>query len=276
MILPFIDNDHAPLQAVLLVKPLAGAGGGTFPNALCLAQYSLLESELQRRNITCSYIPGSADLPYQCYTRDSSIITPFGLYINQMGFSERVKETASIKDFALTEGWTIAHEARHGSLEGGDVIIVRPGLVIIGTNGLRTSLAGAAEIQEFFQHRGWVALIVTYAAGIRHLDVVLGVIDAATMVYAEGSISESEVLRLRAQGMECFAVDVSTTPFACNFVNLGNKRLLTCLLCAATKATFAQLGCTTVEVDVSAFIDDDGGPHCLIQCIARAHTKAPS
>ena len=149
----------------------------------------------------------------------------------------------------------------------------KAGATVCGT--LSKQFDGAAEIQEFFQHRGWVALIVTYAAGIRHLDVVLGVIDAATMVYAEGSISQSDVLRLRAQGMECFAVDVSTTPFACNFVNLGNKRLLTCLLCAATKATFAQLGCTTGEVDVSAFIDDDGGPRCLIQCIARAHTKAP-
>ena len=271
--IPYIDNEYGQLKAVLLSEPIINKDGGVFPNVRSLFQYSMLLNALRSRGIKCVFIGGSLDLPYQCYTRDSSIITPFGLYINNMGFSEREKETELIKEFAIANGWPIAHEAKQGTLEGGDVIIIRTGLVIIGTNRLRTSLSGAGEIREFFEQKGWIALVVTYDAALRHLDVAIGVIDEATVVYAAGKISEIEIERIMAQGVKCVPLDVSNAAFACNFVNLGGRVLLTSILCDTTRAKFKALCCTTVEIDISEFILDDGGPHCLIQCIVRNDLK---
>jgi N-dimethylarginine dimethylaminohydrolase len=273
LITPCIDNEYEKLEAVLLSQPLLSHACPEFPTEKSLGQYARLVSELEKRDIHCLYVKSELDLPYQCYTRDSSIFTPFGVYVNNMGFCEREKETQLIKEFASDHGWPLAHEAQQGTLEGGDVIVVRNGLVVIGTNQLRTSHSGATEIQGLFIDNGWKALIVNYDVTLRHLDVAVGVIDKHTIVYAAGKIDEEEIDRLRTEGIDCIPVDVTETPFACNFVNLGDGVLLTTVLCPATRAVFQTLGCTLVEVDLSEFIMDDGGPHCLIQCIARKTLK---
>lgn len=273
MITPYIDNEYGPLEAVLLSYPILNQQHLEFPAEKSLLQYARLVSELRNRDIHCIFIKSEGDLPYQCYTRDSSIFTPFGVYVNNMGFSERAKETRLIRDFAASNEWPIVHEARKGTLEGGDVLVVRSGLVVIGTNRLRTSLSGAIEIRDLFEQKGWTALIVNYDTSLRHLDVAIGVIDEQTIVYAAGKMGEEEIDKLRQQGLECIPVDVSETPFACNFVNLGGRVLLAPLLCAGTRAVFRKLECTIIEVDLSEFIMDDGGPHCLIQCIARKTLK---
>lgn len=269
LITPRINNEYEQLEAVLLSQPILSQDHPEFPTERSLIQYARLLSELKSRGVRCFFIKSELDLPYQCYTRDSSIFTPFGVYVNNMGFCEREKETQLIKDFASDNGWPVIHEARQGTLEGGDVIVVRDGLVVIGTNRLRTSLSGATEIQNVFTQKGWKALIVNYDASLRHLDVAMGVIDKHTIVYAVGKIGEKEIDKLRIQGIKCIPLDVSETPFACNFVNLGGGVLLTSVLCEEIRMVFKKLGCTVIEVDLSEFIMDDGGPHCLIQCIAR-------
>ncbi|MDH1281556.1 dimethylarginine dimethylaminohydrolase family protein [Ectopseudomonas chengduensis] len=271
--MPYIDNEYGKLEAVLLSQPVLCNRHPEFPTEKSLDQYARLVSELKSRDIHCVFIESEPELPYQCYTRDSSIFTPFGVYVNNMGFCEREKETQLIKGVASDNGWPVVHEAQQGTLEGGDVIVVRNGLVVIGTNKLRTSLSGAAEIQDLFLQKGWKALIVNYDVSLRHLDVAMGVIDEHTIVYAVEKIGEEEIDRLRMLGIECIPVDVSETPFACNFVNLGGRELLTSVLCAGTRAVFNSLDCTVIEVDLSEFIMDDGGPHCLIQCIARETLK---
>ncbi len=95
------------------------------------AQYRELEDALDHAGVTRHYIEPEAHLKYQVYTRDSSQTTPWGPVMTTLAMPQRRGEYASILKFYGERGGFWNYGTR-GTVEGGDIHIIRDGLLVVG------------------------------------------------------------------------------------------------------------------------------------------------
>ncbi|HUW80549.1 MAG TPA: arginine deiminase family protein, partial [Acidocella sp.] len=179
-----VDSETGRLRDVLLCKPVnyhwidtnavahatltSGAANDT---ARLQAQYAELEAALTQAGVNLHYTKPEPQLPYQVYTRDSSQTTPWGPVLTQLAMKQRRGEYASLLDFHAQHGGFYKY-ATAGTVEGGDIHIIRPGLLVIGHSGVRTTAEGAAQFAGFFTDQGWEVKLVPFAEHFLHLDVL--------------------------------------------------------------------------------------------------------
>ena len=78
-----IDNYHwTPGNAVAQRSERLGLA---FDSEMVRAQYQEMIAAYQEAGVNVYQIPAEAGLPYQVYARDSSVMTPWGAIIMQMG-----------------------------------------------------------------------------------------------------------------------------------------------------------------------------------------------
>lgn len=270
----FADSEYGTIREVLLCSPklhIAGAAKQVFGDpSLAIAQHGHLVSALSSLGVTCRFIEPDPALPYQCYMRDSCVVTPWGLLVTRMGFRPRWGEQEAVQSYAADTGISVWNQVTTGSLEGGDIVVLRPGLVLIGVNGVRTTFDAAEQVVGWFEEGGWTARIVEYPVGFRHLDILFGVISANALLCCTEVLPPRETGWLVDQGYLLHEVPAAEClAMACNTLNLGNNRIMTHAGNAFGNRLLEALGVHTVPVDISEFAADDGGVHCLVQALVR-------
>jgi arginine deiminase len=259
----YADAEYQPCRDVVLCR-----AGGAAPQAI--TQHALLEQALKANRVNCHFLEPRADAPFQCYTRDSSVVTPWGLLIARMGLSERRVEPGSVRLFAHQHHLPVWREVERGTLEGGDVILLRPGLAVVGCNGDRTTSEAASDVATWFRREGWTCRVVRYPPSYRHLDLVVGVLDASNLLCHLDALGADDVHWLRQLGYALHHVEVPEVwRMGCNILNLGNRTIVAAQECPEANSRMQALGFRVVELDVSCFADDLGGVHCLTQCLHR-------
>lgn len=118
------------------------------------AQHHEFEHALESAGVRCHYLATEPHLPYQCYTRDSSQMTPWGVAHLMMQPETRRGEYGSLITFYQDAGVPVWHWSTAGRLEGGDIHLIRPGLLLIGYSGVRSDLEGARAFTERFEAQG--------------------------------------------------------------------------------------------------------------------------
>mgnify|MGYP001564680934 CR=1 FL=1 len=270
----FANSEYATVREVLVCVPaldMPTQGKQVFAAPqLASQQHRRLVQALTEQGVICRFIDSDAQLPYQCYTRDSCVITPWGLLVTRMGFAPRKAEDAAMLRYAKASSTPIWQQVSTGSLEGGDVMLIRPGLVLIGVNEVRTTPEAAAQVRQWFEAEGWAARVIHYPTEFRHLDILLGVIGPCDLLCATEVLASVDQAWLRAHGYQLHPVPQSECrTMACNTLNLGEGRVVTHARNAFVNQYLTQIGVRTVPVDISEFADDDGGVHCLVQALVR-------
>ncbi len=273
----FADSEYGVLQEVILAPPIPFpegfdtdciAASANYPRAL--VQHEQLVSALTSRGVRCHILEPDASLPYQCYTRDSGVMTPWGLLVTRMGFAPRREEPARVEAFAQALGIPIWKRVEKGSMEGGDVQLLRPGVVAIGCNGGRTTLDAAHQVASWFREMGWSARIIAYAEALIHLDQILGVVDAANCIVCDGTLLEQDVDWLRELGFMIHSVPRdSWEDLPCNVVSLGNRSLLAVDRNRSVNQILSERGFDVTTLHLDEYVRDFGGPHCLTLPIRR-------
>jgi arginine deiminase len=179
-----VESETGALTDVLLCPPTyynwidtnavahATLGAGAVADkARLAAQYAQLEHALMQAGVTLHYTVPEPQLPYQVYTRDSSQTTPWGPVLTSLAMPQRRGEYASLLKFHAAHGGFYQYSSA-GTVEGGDIHIIRPGLLVLGYSGVRTSLAGAAQFALWFEEQGWEVRLVPFAEHFLHLDVL--------------------------------------------------------------------------------------------------------
>ena len=279
----FADSEYGTVREVLvcapaLDMPVEGKQVFAAPQ-LARQQHRHLVQALAEQSVVCRFIDSDAGLLYQCYTRDSCVITPWGLLVTRMGFAPRKDEQDVVLRYAEASGTPIWQQVSVGSLEGGDVMLIRPGLVLIGVNGVRTTREAAAQVGQWFEAKGWTTRIIEYPTDFRHLDILLGVIGPHDLLCATEALDLADLAWLKAHSYHLHAVPQSECRnMACNTLNLGDGRVVTHARNAFVNQYLKRIGVRTIPVDISEFADDDGGVHCLIQALVRdaAHCFEPA
>jgi len=275
-----VDSETGRLRDVLLCKPvnyqwidtnavvhetlIAGAP----PDAARRArQFAELEAALIQAGVNLHYTVPEAHLPYQVYTRDSSQTTPWGPVLTQLAMKQRRGEYASILKF---HGGGFYKYANIGTVEGGDIHVVQPGLLMVGYSGVRTTAEGAAQFGGFFSEHGWEVKLVPFAEHFLHLDVLFCMATPRLAVACIDVLGEEfeqflagrQIKVLRASYPEVMAM-------SCNLLSLGDDRVISPVHSVRLNAALRAEGVEVLDPELDEFSRGGGSVHCMTMPLLR-------
>ncbi len=278
-----VDSEYGVLRDVMLSEPrhlemvpcnavtrASLVEGLTCSPDLATDQHRALISALKAAGVRCHQVPSLPGLPDLCFTRDSSFMTPWGLVLLRLASEHRRGEAAQIR--AAAESWDIPilAEIDEGTVEGGDVCLLRPGLVAIGWSGDRTSRAGAEALAAIFERRGWRALLTRFDPKFLHLDTLFTLVDRNRGVACVEALEDGFLATLADH-------DITIVPASAEEVNalgpnllaLGRGRVLSATGNVRINGALERLGYQVITVDIGQFTRCGGGVHCLTMPLSR-------
>ena len=282
---PFgVDSEYGRLTHVLLCAPdhlamvpcnsvtkEAIRTGLQTDGALAKAQHADLVRALQDAGAETLVVTAAPSSPDQTFARDTTLMTPWGLVGLRPGAFHRRGEVEHVLCQAIAAGVPILDRIDRGLVEGGDVCILRPGLVVIGVTGNRTNEEGAEALAAIFRRRGWRAMLYRFDAHFLHLDTIFAMVDAGLALGCRDVLDDAFMDAMAREGVEILPVGYKAARrLGCNVVALGDRRVLTSVDNADVNSQLEARGYELVKLDVSQFTRCGGGLHCLTMPLARA------
>jgi N-dimethylarginine dimethylaminohydrolase len=279
-----VRSESDPLTDVLLCEPAylrpvpccsvtceSLVDGFETDTQAAIHQHRLLQRTLFRLGVRCHVIdaqPGLADL---CFTRDTSIVTPWGPVLLNPALAHRQSEVRHVDSFLAKMGVRATHGILAGTIEGGDICIARDGLAIIGWSGERTSLAGAESLAAMFRQRGWQVLLCPFDAEHLHLDTIFCMLDERRALACLEALPDAFIAAIEALGIELLPVHwEECRKLGCNVLSIDGRTILVSEGQDRLHATLTAAGYEVISLDISQFAACGGGLHCLTMPLARA------
>lgn len=278
-----VDSEHGALKDVLLCPPdnfrwlptsaISQAtidSGRRYDSEAAAAQHRELVSVYESAGVNVHYLEADPALPYQVFARDSSIATPWGPVVTQLAQWWRRGEYAAVIRFYEEAGIPIHKMITAGSLEGGDVMIVEPGCVLIGTGETRTQEQAARQLAGWFEEGGWEARVEPIPGLYVHIDVLVAIVGEKLAAVCTDAISVSLVSWLKAKDFEIIEVPAEDAfDLGVNAVSLGNERVLSGAKATTLNEGMRSYGLEVFTPDLEMFTLGGGGAHCLGQALRR-------
>ena len=240
-------------------RTLAGAQQ---PAAMALAaQHAELVDALRQGGARVHVLPPEPHLPYMAYTRDSAVVTPWGPVLCQLERPQRRGEYAGVMDFHAGAFW---RKSSAGTLEGGDIHILKPDVAVVGASGGRTDLAGAEQFAGWLRAEGWEVRVEVFDEHFLHLDVLFCLAAPGLAVACLDVLDPDFVAWLKGHDIRCIGVSYrDAMVLGCNILALGRGRVISARGSATLNAALRAEGLTVLDPDLSLFTAGGGGPHCL-------------
>ncbi|HEY1856991.1 dimethylarginine dimethylaminohydrolase family protein [Acidocella sp.] len=278
-----VESETGRLTDVLLCRPVhycwvdtnavihaTLATGAVLDHAGLQAQYRELEAALTEAGVALHYTVPEPHLPYQVYTRDSSQTTPWGPVLTQLAMPQRRSEYASVLEFHAPYGGFHKY-ASAGTLEGGDIHIIRPGLLVVGYSGVRTNEAGARQFAGFFSTQDWEVRLVHFPAHFLHLDVLFCMATPHLAVACVDVLGEEFCTFLAERKIKCIRASYSEVmALSCNLLALGDGRVISPAHSKRINAALRAEGIVVLDPALEQFARGGGSAHCLTMPLSRA------
>lgn len=276
------DSEHGRLLDVLLCPPdnyrwretsaisrATLASGRVFDAELAAAQHAEMLDAYEQAGVNCHFLEPDPALPYQVFARDSSAMGPVGTVVTQPKQAWRRGEYASVIRFHQEAEIPIWRMVTAASLEGGDVVLVEPGAVMIGNAESRTEEAAARQLASWFEEIGWEARVQPIPERYFHLDVLVSVLAEKLAAVCVEELPGGGLAWLKAKGFEIVEISAEQAfTLGVNAMSLGDDRVLSSEGAELNDALRAR-GLTVLDPDLSMFTLGGGGPHCLAQPLRR-------
>jgi N-dimethylarginine dimethylaminohydrolase len=277
------DSEYGLLHDVLLCPPdnfrwLATSvisrgtleSGRVFDPELAAAQHREMVMAYESAGVRVHMLEPDPHLPYQVFARDSSVATPRGPVVTQPAQPWRRGEYAPVIRFYERAGIPIHEMVTAGSLEGGDVIIVEPGKLLIGNGEERTQGAAAAQLAGWFEELGWEVRVEAIPSHFVHIDVLVSILAPKLAAVCVEAASTGLMAWLRGLGFEILEVSVEDAfGLGVNAISLGEDRVISTRRSANLNGQMRALGLTVFDPDLEMFTLGGGGAHCLAQPLRR-------
>ncbi len=278
-----VDSEHGRLLDVLVCRPdsfrwlptsaISRAtidAGHTFDAPLAASQHAALVAAYEEAGVRCHFLEPDPALPYQVFTRDSSTMGPSGTVVTQPAQWWRRGEYAPVIRFYQEAGIPIRGMITAGSLEGGDVMIVEPGSVLIGAGETRTQQVAADQLAGWFTEDGWEARVQPIPERYVHIDVLVAVLAEKLAAVCSEVLPSAAVEWLRGKGFDLIEVSAEQAfTLGVNAISLGEERVISAAGAQELNAALRDRGLEVIEIDLSMFTLGGGGPHCLSQALRR-------
>ena len=238
---------------------------------VALAQHRALQAALERNGVSCHLVAPDPGMPDMCFTRDALVTTPWGLLALRPAAAHRQAEADVALKALRAIGAPLAARVRRGTAEGGDIAIVRDGLVIIGCSGERTNDEGADSVAEIFRGQGWEVLLHRFDPHFLHLDTQFAMVEEGLALACTDVLSEDFLAALARYGIETIPVSYKESrALGCNVLALGQRRVLASADNHRVNAELRTRGFTVEAIEIDQFTRCGGGVHCLTMPLARA------
>jgi N-dimethylarginine dimethylaminohydrolase len=278
-----VDSEYGRMLDVLVCRPdnfrwratsaISQAtldAGYQFDAELAASQHAALVGAYEDAGIRCHFLEPDPALPYQVFTRDSSTMGPNGTVVTQPAQWWRRGEYAPVIRFHQEAGIPVRGMITAGSLEGGDVMIVEPGAVLIGAGETRTQEVAANQLAEWFREDGWDARVQPIPERYVHIDVLVAVLAEKLAAVCSEVLPAAAVEWLRGKGFDLIEVsEEQAFRLGVNAISLGDERVVSAAGAVELNAALRERGLGVIEVDLSMFTLGGGGPHCLSQALRR-------
>jgi arginine deiminase len=278
-----VNSEYGRMQDVLVCRPenfrwratsaISQAtldAGHRFDPELAASQHAALVSAYEDAGVRCHFLEPDPALPYQVFSRDSSTMGPNGVVVTQPAQWWRRGEYAPVIRFYQEAGIPIRGMISAGSLEGGDVMIVEPGAVLIGAGETRTQEVAANQLAEWFRADGWEARVQPIPERYVHIDVLVAVLGEKLAAACTEVLPSAAVEWLRGKGFDLIEVsEEQAFTLGVNAISLGDERVISAAGAAELNAAMRDRGLDVIELDLSMFTLGGGGPHCLSQALRR-------
>jgi N-dimethylarginine dimethylaminohydrolase len=278
-----VDSEYGRLIDVLLCPPdhyhwleTSAISKATLDSGLqfdperARRQHADLVAAFEDAGVRCHFLEPDPALPYQVFARDSSLMTPWGAIVTQLRQWWRRGEYAAVIGFYQRERIPIEAMITAAALEGGDVMIVEPGKVVIGYTGARTEEPAARQLASIFEGRGWEARLETFPERYLHIDVLVSVPAEKLAAVCVEVLSPALVQWLRDAGFELIEISAEDAfKLGANALSLGAGRVISPAEAAPLNDALRGHGLEVREVELDSFTLGGGGAHCLAQALRR-------
>jgi arginine deiminase len=278
-----VDSEYGRLLDVLVCRPdnfrwratsaITQAtldAGHNFDPELAASQHAALVSAYEDAGVHCHFLDPDPALPYQVFSRDSSTMGPNGTVVTQPAQWWRRGEYAPVIRFHQEAGIPIRGMITAGSIEGGDVMIVEPGAVVIGAGETRTQAVAAEQIAGWFREDGWEARVQPIPERYVHIDVLMAVVAEKLAAVCSEVLPGATVDWLKGKGFDLIEVsEEQAFTLGANAISLGEGRVISAAGAGELNGALHERGLEVIELDLSMFTLGGGGPHCLSQALRR-------
>ncbi len=244
--------------------------GLKFDAAVVKAQYAEMLAVYRQAGVNVRILPPQEGLPYQVYARDSSVMTPWGAIIMQLEKPHRRGEIASVLRFYLENDIPIYDMVTAGNVEGGDFMVLKPGVAICGYSGERSIVPAVHQIKSWFEAEGWEFMTYAFDPHFLHLDVQMGMIAENLAVVCVEAVEPELVDWLRTRGVRIMEISYGEAMnMGTNIVALGDERVLIPATGKKLIAACRAEGLEVLDPDVSMIAAGGGSVHCMCQALRR-------
>ena len=283
-----VESEHGRLLDVLLCPPdnfrwlptsaISRAtleSGRRFDADAARRQHAELVAAYEQAGVRCHYLEPDPALPYQVFARDSSAMTPNGAVVTQPAQWWRRGEYAPVIRFYQGAEIPIRGMITAGTLEGGDVMILEPGLAVIGAGEVRTQERAAEQLAGWLREDGWEVRVEPIAERWVHIDVLVGLVAERLVAAAVDALSHGFVAWLRGRGFELIEVAAEDAfTLGANAISLGGDRVLSAAGAPGLNDALSARGLEVLAPDLEMFTLGGGGAHCLGQALRRERLGA--
>lgn len=244
--------------------------GFHFDSRVAAAQYKEVVRNFEEAGVTVHTLRADPALPYQLYARDSSVMTPWGAVIMQMQRPYRRGEYVACLEFYLGKEIPIFGIVTAGSIEGGDFMVLEPGLAVCGYSGDRSTEPAVEQMKTWFEKEGWEFKPYAFDPHFLHLDVQMGMIAEKLAAVCVEAVEPDFVTWLTSRGIRIIEVSYrDAMQMGCNLVALGQEKVII----PASNTRLVQAcqaeGLTVFSPDVEMISNGGGSLHCMCQALSR-------
>lgn len=232
-------------------------------------QHAALVRVLRENGVACHMLKPKAGLPDMCFTRDIAVATPFGLRLLNPAMPHRKGEAVALAQTCREWGISV-DPVDSGTIEGGDVCVARPGLLLVGTSGERTVPAAVESFAAPFRAAGWNVLVCPFHADHLHLDTIFCMVSPDEAIACIDLLDRDFVTQVEAQGIRILPVSPQmAATLGCNILSLGERHIVASDGSTEVITLLRDAGYRVTAVDVSEFTACGGGIHCLTMPLRR-------
>lgn len=264
--------DHFTWQPGNAVAERAERVGLRFDFDVARAQYGEMLDAYRQADVKVHFPVAEPGLPYQIFARDSSVMTPWGAVIMQLQKPYRRGEYAACLRFYLDSGIPIYDLVTAGNVEGGDFMVLKPGVAVCGYSGQRSIEPAVRQLQRWFEAEGWEMYTYAFDAHFLHLDVQMNMLAEGLAVVCIEAVEPELVEWLRSKHIRTVPISYADSmQLGSNVVALGKERVLVPASSKNLVAACRAEGLTVYDPDVSMIGNGGGAVHCMCQPLKRDH-----
>jgi N-dimethylarginine dimethylaminohydrolase len=278
-----VDSETGTLKEVLVCPPTyfewlpvntsglrSLASGASIDRDVVVAQHGELVDALRQSGATVRELEPQPHLKYMVYTRDSSIVTPWGPVVTQMRKPQRWGEFAYLAEFYESLDSPVWRYITHGSVEGGDVSVVRPGLLVVGRSDVRTDADGARQLCSWFEDEGWETYVLPFDDHFCHLDLIFGMVSESLALCLVDVVPSDFLQMLDRHGIEVIPITYAQAMgLGANVLALGEDRVVSPAENVAVNELLRAHGITVLDPHLGQILMGGGSAHCTTMPLVR-------